>query len=49
MIPAATLPGKKVSDYSSWPRYGAMPRRQAEIQLGRWSRRNEVFLKSAVG
>lgn len=44
-----TMPGKKVHDFDSWPRYGAMPRKQAEIQLERWNRRNEVFLRAAAG
>jgi len=37
--PATVKPGKKVHDFDQWPRYGAMSRAEAEIQLERWRRR----------
>lgn len=36
--PARVVPGRKVHDYDTWPRYGAMPREEAEKQLSRWRR-----------
>jgi len=36
--PAKIKPGKKVHDFDQWPKYGAMPREEAEIQLSRWRR-----------
>jgi len=41
--------GKKVHDFDSWPRHGAMPPEEAQIQLDRWRHRNEVNLRFAVG
>ncbi len=31
--------GKKLHDFDEWPRFGAMPRAEAEVQLNRWRRR----------
>jgi len=45
--PSKTLPGKRVHDYDRWPKQGARPREEAEAQLDRWRRRNEVYLKAA--
>ncbi len=39
--PASTEPGPKVHDFDQWPRYGFMPREQAEEQLRRWKRRTQ--------
>jgi N-acetyl sugar amidotransferase len=30
------VPGRKVHDFDTWPRYGTMPREEAEKQLSRW-------------
>lgn len=39
--PNSTQPGRKVHDFDEWPRYGFMPRAQAEEQLRRWKRRTQ--------
>ncbi len=40
--------GTKVHDFDRWPRYGSMPREEAEIQLERWQRRTTPQLRTAV-
>jgi hypothetical protein len=37
--PATTELGPKVHDFDRWERHGAMPRSEAEVQLGRWTRK----------
>lgn len=36
--PKSTQPGEKLSDFDRWSRDGAMPRTEAEQQIGRWHR-----------
>jgi len=38
--PTATKRGKVTHDMQEWPRHGAMPREDAEVQLERWRRRS---------
>jgi len=47
--PSNTPPGKSVHDVDTWPGHGSMPRDEAEAQLDRWRRRNEVFVRAAAG
>jgi hypothetical protein len=37
--PLKVVPGEKVHDFEVWSREGAMPRKEAETQLERWSER----------
>lgn len=46
--PSRETMGKKVHDFDLWPRHGAMPRGEAEIQLERWRRRTAPQLRAAV-
>lgn len=38
--PSCVTEGRKTHDFEQWPRFGQMPRQDAEIQLDRWRRRN---------
>lgn len=38
--PLKVLPGEKLHDFDLWSRQGAMPRKEAEVQLNRWRQRN---------
>jgi N-acetyl sugar amidotransferase len=41
--------GTKVHDFDRWPRYGSMPREEAEIQLERWRRQNGPLHHAMAG
>ena len=47
--PAGVGAGIKTPDEGCWPRSGAMPRKEAQIQLDRWRRRYTVNLQAATG
>ncbi len=46
---SSVLQGEKMHDYLTWPRYGAMKRGDAKMQLARWQQRQSATLRVAVG